>query len=142
MAIAPKSTIRRFKAFSSSFEDQVARTPNSFAVTFEDRQFTYEALNSKANQLAHHLRELGVGPEHRVGLCMERGPEMLIGVLGILKAGASYVPLDPASPRERLEFIVAEARISILVTQAKLATSITDQQVRTMWLLVDHGASV
>lgn len=107
------------------FEDQSAHTPHRVAISFAEKQFTYEDINAKANQLAHHLRESGVGPEHRVGLYMERSPEMLIGVLGILKAGGCYVPLDPASPRERLAFIMAEASVSILVTQATLAASIT-----------------
>ena len=116
------------------FEDQCARTPHRVAISFAEQQFTYEEINARANQLAHHLRELGVEPEHRVGLYMERCPEMLIGVLGILKAGGCYVPLDPASPRERLAFIVEEASLTILVTQSALPTGITDQQVRTICL--------
>ncbi|HKN84850.1 MAG TPA: amino acid adenylation domain-containing protein [Pyrinomonadaceae bacterium] len=106
------------------FEEQVARTPDAIAVSFEETQLTYKALNAKANQLAHHLSELGVGPEHRVGIYLERGLEMIVGVLGILKTGAAYVPLDPASPRERLAFIIEEARLSVLITQETLTTSI------------------
>jgi amino acid adenylation domain-containing protein len=116
------------------FEDQCARTPDHVAISFAERQFTYEEINAKANQLAHHLRASGVGSEQRVGLYMERSPEMLIGVLGILKAGGCYVPLDPASPRERLAFIIAEASVSILVTQAALSASLTDEPVRTICL--------
>ncbi|HEU4506951.1 MAG TPA: amino acid adenylation domain-containing protein [Pyrinomonadaceae bacterium] len=116
------------------FEEQSARTPQRVAVSFAENQFTFEEINARANQLAHHLRELGVAAEQRVGLYIERSAEMLIGVLGILKAGGCYVPLDPASPRERLKFIIEEASLSILVTQSSLVTSITGEQVRTVCL--------
>ena len=116
------------------FEDQSARTPHRTAISFAEKQFTYEDVNTKANQLAHRLRELGVEPEHRVGLYMERCPEMLIGVLGILKAGGCYVPLDPASPRERLAFIIEEGSLSILVTQSTLSAHITNERLRTVCL--------
>lgn len=116
------------------FEEQCARTPHRTAISFAEKQFTYEDINARANQLAHHLREFGVESEHRVGLYMERGPEMLIGVLGILKAGGSYVPLDPASPRERLAFIIEEASLSILVTHSTLSAAITNDRVRTVCL--------
>ena len=116
------------------FEDQCARTPNRVAINFAEKQFTYDELNAKANQLALRLREAGVEAEQRVGLYIERGPEMLIGVLGILKAGGCYVPLDPASPRERLAFIIEEASLSILVTQSTLSAGITNEQVRIICL--------
>ncbi|MFL5565784.1 MAG: condensation domain-containing protein, partial [Gemmatimonadaceae bacterium] len=106
------------------FEAQVARTPDTIAVTFNETELSFATLNAKANQLAHHLQHLGVGPEARVGLYLERGPEQLITVLGILKAGGSYVPLDPASPPERLSFIINEARLSALVTKSTLASSV------------------
>lgn len=116
------------------FEDQAARTPQRVAISFAETQFTYEDVNAQANQLAHHLRELGVEPEHRVGLYMERRPEMLIGLLGIFKAGGCCVPLDPASPRERLEFIIKDTALSILVTQSTVAAGITSEQVQTICL--------
>lgn len=115
------------------FEDQVARTSDRVAVSFDEKQLTYADVNAKANQLAHYLRDLGVGPEHRVGLYMERCPEMLIGVLGILKAAGCYVPLDPTSPRERLAFIIEESRLSILVAQSA-TPGISDKQIRTVCL--------
>jgi non-ribosomal peptide synthetase component F len=88
------------------FERQVEKTPDAVAVVFEERRFTYQELNCHANQLAHHLRTLGVGPEVLVGICMERSLEMVVGLLGILKAGGAYVPLDPAYPLERLAFVL------------------------------------
>ncbi len=80
------------------FEEQVARTPDAVAVVFEDRQLTYAELNARANQLAHYLRTLGVGPDVLVGLCLERSLELVVGLLGILKAGGAYLPLDPSYP--------------------------------------------
>ena len=89
-------------------------------MVFEDRTLTYAALDAHANRLAHHLQSLGVGPETMVGLCVERSPEMVVGLLGILKAGGAYLPLDPNYPRERLAFMLADAGCPVLVTQAAL----------------------
>ena len=102
------------------FEAQVARTPDAVAVVFEEQSLTYGELDARANQLAHHLRALGVGPETVVGLCVERSLEMLIGLLGILKAGGAYLPLDPSYPHERLAFMLADAGAPVLVTQSAL----------------------
>ena len=102
------------------FAQQAARTPDAIAVMFEGRTLSYAALDAHANRLAHHLRGLGVGPETMVGLCVERSPEMVIGLLGILKAGGAYLPLDPNYPRERLAFMLADAGAPVLVTQAAL----------------------
>ncbi len=102
------------------FAAQAARTPDAIAVMFEDRRLSYAALDAHANRLAHHLRGLGVGPETVVGLLVERSPEMLIGLMGILKAGAAYLPLDPQYPRQRLAFMLADAGVPVLVTQAAL----------------------
>ena len=96
------------------FAAQVARTPEAVAVVFEDQRLTYGELDARANQLAHHLRALGVGPEVVVGLCVERSPEMVVGLLGILKAGGAYLPLDPDYPRERLAFMLADAGAPVL----------------------------
>ncbi|WP_146741976.1 condensation domain-containing protein, partial [Lonsdalea populi] len=87
------------------FEAQAAHTPDALAVLFEDDALTYDQLNRRANQLAHHLISLGVRPDDRVALCVERGLDMMVGLLGILKAGAAYVPLDPAYPAERLAYM-------------------------------------
>ncbi|HEX7334408.1 MAG TPA: amino acid adenylation domain-containing protein, partial [Pyrinomonadaceae bacterium] len=102
------------------FAAQVARTPNAVALLFNEERLTYAELNRRANQLAHHLRSLGVGPEVLVGLQLERGVEMIVGILGVLKAGGAFVPIDPNYPRERIEFMLADARISVLLTAENL----------------------
>src|SRR5205814_1622613 len=95
-------------------------TPEAIAVEFEDQQITYRELNQRANQLAHYLITIGIGPEKLVGICVERSIEMVLGLLGILKAGGAYVPLDPAYPKERLRFMLEDSQVSVLLTQAKL----------------------
>lgn len=102
------------------FEKQVEYTPNAIALVFEDQQLTYHQLNQRANQLAHYLKKLGVGPEVLVGIHVERSLEMIIGVLGVLKAGGAYVPLDPNYPQERLLFMMEDAQIQVLLTQQAL----------------------
>ncbi len=102
------------------FEKQVRHTPEAIAVVFQDKQLTYLQLNERANQLAHYLQELGVGPEILVGLCMERSIDLVIALLAVLKAGGAYVPLDPNYPKERLTFILEDAQISVLLTQEQL----------------------
>jgi amino acid adenylation domain-containing protein len=102
------------------FEAQVQRTPDQVAVVFDDEQLTYRALNARANQLARHLTERGVGPDRLVGICMERSLELIVGLLGVLKAGGAYVPLDPEYPPERLALIIADAKLSALLTQDRL----------------------
>ena len=110
------------------FEAQVERTPRAIALTFENEQMTYGELNRRANQLAHRLRALGVGPEVSVGLCVERGIELVIGILGILKAGGAYVPLDPSYPRERLQFMIEDAKLAVILTREEIsATDYADQ---------------
>ncbi len=101
------------------FEEQVRRTPEAAAVVCEEVTLSYEQLNEKANRLAHYLREQGVEPDTRVGLCVERGPEMVIGVLAVLKAGGAYVPLDPVYPRQRLQYLLTDsAPVLLLVDEA------------------------
>ncbi|BAZ00088.1 amino acid adenylation domain-containing protein [Tolypothrix tenuis PCC 7101] len=102
------------------FEEQVERTPNAVAVVFEKQQLTYRQLNNKANQLANYLITLGVKADTFVGICVERSLDMIVGILGILKAGGAYVPLDPKNPQDRLEYILTNAQVQILVTQSAL----------------------
>jgi amino acid adenylation domain-containing protein/non-ribosomal peptide synthase protein (TIGR01720 family) len=114
----------RDRTFVDLFEEQVVQAPDAPAVVFEGAQLTYSELNSRANQLARHLRALGVGPEALVGLCADRSLEMVVGVLAILKAGAAYVPLDPSYPRDRLALMLEDARVSVLVGQEPLLASL------------------
>jgi amino acid adenylation domain-containing protein len=102
------------------FAAQAEKTPDAVAVVFEDQQITYQQLNCHANQLAHHLQKLGVKPEVLVGICVERSIEMVVGLLGILKAGGVYLPLDPSDPEERLTFMLEDAQVSVLLTQKQL----------------------
>jgi amino acid adenylation domain-containing protein len=99
------------------FEAQVAKTPNAIAAVYQEQQLSYSELNSRANQLAHHLRALGVLPDVLVGICVERGFDLIIGLLGILKAGGAYVPLDPNYPRERLEFMLQDSAPLVLLCE-------------------------
>ncbi|SFX81244.1 amino acid adenylation domain-containing protein, partial [Thermoactinomyces sp. DSM 45891] len=102
------------------FEKQVARTPEAVAVVYEEGQLTYQELNEKANQLAHYLQKRGIGPESLVGICVERSPEMIIGLFGVLKAGGAYVPLDPGYPENRLKYILENSQIEVLLTKEAL----------------------
>ena len=116
------------------FEAQVEKTPDAVAVSFEGEQLTYRELNHRANQLAHYLQKLGVGPEVLVGICVERSLEMVVALLGILKAGGAYVPLDPAYPQERLALILSDSQTSILLTQQKLLEKLPAHQARVLCL--------
>jgi amino acid adenylation domain-containing protein/FkbM family methyltransferase len=116
------------------FERQVAQTPNSVAVIYQEQELTYTELDQRANQLAHYLRSRGVGPEVRVGLCVERSLEMIVGLLGILKAGGAYVPLDPTYPRERLGFMLADTAAPILLTQQRLIDNLPSPQAQVVCL--------
>ncbi|NJR53717.1 MAG: amino acid adenylation domain-containing protein [Acaryochloris sp. CRU_2_0] len=113
-------------------EAQVEENPEAIAVVFNHQSLTYRELNNRANQVAHALIDAGVGPEVRVGLCMERSLELIISVLGILKAGGAYVPLDPNIPRERLNFILTDADISILFTQKDLISSLPTDKAQVI----------
>src|SRR5262249_15311200 len=103
------------------FEVQAERTPEAVALGFEGERLTYRELNARANRLAHHLRGLGVGPEVLVGVCVERSLDLVVALLGVLKAGGGHAPLDPAYPRERQEFMLADAVAAVVLTQESLA---------------------
>ena len=108
------------KSIHQLFENQVEQNHDAIAVIFENAQVTYQKLNIRSNQLAHHLKKMGVGSEVLVGICVERSIDMIVGLLGILKAGGAYVPLDSNYPRDRLNFMLDDSKISILLTQEKL----------------------
>ena len=116
------------KCIHQLFEEQVKHNPNSVAVVFEDQQLTYAELNGRANQLAHYLQKLGVKPDELVGICIERSLEMIVGLLGILKAGAAYVPIDPDYPAERISFILQDTQVKILLTCESLESSLPNHQ--------------
>ena len=114
------ATFERDACLHRLFETQAARTPEALALIYEDTELSFRELNERSNQLAHYLRGIGVGPESRVGLCMERSTEMLVALLAILKAGGAYVPLDATQPRTRLGFMLQDARVKVLVTQESM----------------------
>ncbi len=123
------------------FEAQVERTPEAVALIFpsdseggQDQHLSYRELNRRANQLAHFLRGQGVGPEVPAGICVERSPDMVVGILGILKAGGAYVPMDPAYPLQRLAFIRQDAQIAVLLTQVRLVETLAEQRAQLICL--------
>ncbi|MBC7984223.1 MAG: amino acid adenylation domain-containing protein, partial [Candidatus Obscuribacterales bacterium] len=117
------------KLIHELFENQVDRTPDAIAVIYEDQQLTYQELNARANQLAHYLRQQGVGPDQLVAICVERSVAMVVGLLGILKAGGAYVPLDSSYPSERLAYMLEDAAPKILLTQASLKANVPHTSV-------------
>ena len=121
-------------------EAQAQRTPNAPAVWFEGRSLSYDELNRKANQIAHRLRSLGARPESLVGICMERSFALVAGLLGILKAGAAYVPFDPSYPQERLNFLVEDAAVPVLLVPSSLNLKFNAQGMTTVALDADCSA--
>jgi amino acid adenylation domain-containing protein len=107
------------------FAEQVARTPNRVAQVFDGREMTYGELDERSNRLANRLRSLGVGPDQLVGLLVERSLDMLVGLLGILKAGGAYLPLDPAFPVDRLDYMVEDSKMKVLVTHRGLEKNLS-----------------
>jgi amino acid adenylation domain-containing protein len=124
----------REKCAHQFFEEQAAVHPDNLAVVSEDRQMSYRELNEQANQLAHHLRALGVGRESLVGICMDRSAEMVVAILAAVKAGAAYLPLDPANPKDRLEFMIEDAQVEVLLSHSKLADHLPSTRVRRVLL--------
>ncbi|MTJ10024.1 MULTISPECIES: non-ribosomal peptide synthetase [unclassified Anabaena] len=116
------------------FAVQCQQTPDNIAVIYENQKLTYQELNNSANQLAHYLQSLGVGTETLIGICIERSPLMVIAVLGILKVGAAYVPIDPNYPPERKAFILADTQMPLLLTQASLAADLQTNNITTICL--------
>jgi len=112
--------VPQLRLIHEEFETQVELTPDVVAVVFDRQSLTYKELNSKANQLAHYLRNKGIGPDQLVGICVERGLEMVVGLLGVLKAGGAYLPLDPSYPTERLRYMLANAQPRAVLTQTSL----------------------
>jgi len=118
------------QSIAQLFEEQVAQSPEAVAVVYGGEQVSYGELNRRGNQLGHYLRELGVGAEVRVGICMERSVAMVVGLLGILKAGGVYVPLDGSYPAERLAYMVADAGVKVVLTQQSLEAGLGAQSAK------------
>ncbi|MEH2159118.1 non-ribosomal peptide synthetase [Nostoc sp.] len=108
------------KCIHQLFEEKVQQYPDSIAVNFANEQLTYQELNTRSNKLAHHLQKIGVGSEVLVGICISQSIETIVGLLGILKAGGAYVPLDSSYPQERLNFMLEDAQVSVLLIQENL----------------------
>jgi amino acid adenylation domain-containing protein len=128
------------------FEEQAAATPDRMAVFSNERELSFAALNGRANQLAHFLRSYGVGPEVRVAVCLERSAEMIVSVLGILKAGGAFVPIDPGYPADRVAFLLEDSRAPVLLTEQHLlaslpATDATRICIDSDWEKIAHGST-
>jgi amino acid adenylation domain-containing protein len=119
------------------FEAQVERTPKAAAVTYEGVSLTYAQLNQKANKLGRYLQDRGIGPDALVGICVERGLDMVAAILGVLKAGGAYVPLDPNYPHERLRYMIGDAAPKVLLTQSSLMPLLSAENVNTICLDVN-----
>ncbi len=126
----------------SLFEVQAVQTPQKTALVFAGEQISYDTLNRRANQLAHHLRRLGVGPDVLVGLSLERSVEMVVGILAILKAGGAYLPLDAAYPPERQAFMLQDGQVAVMLTQQSLRDSLPTNAQMTVLCLDSEWAQV
>ncbi|MEB3282826.1 MAG: amino acid adenylation domain-containing protein [Lyngbya sp.] len=115
-----QTTFKNLACIHQLFETQAQQTPDAIAIADSHQQLSYQKLNTTANQLAHHLQKQGVKPEQTIGICLERSCEMVIALLAVLKLGATYIPLDPAYPKDRLNFIIDNAKISFIITQTFL----------------------
>jgi amino acid adenylation domain-containing protein len=133
----PVRQYRQEQLIQELFEAQVRLHPQAIAVTYEGESISYGELNSRANQLAWHLRERGVGSDQLVGLCVERSLEMVVGLLGILKAGGAYLPLDPSYPAERLAYILGDAAPSVVLTQEHLKGRLPQSAAEVMTIDTD-----
>ena len=117
------------------------RSPDAIAVIFGEEHVAYDELNRRANRLAAHLIDLGVGPDAIVGVCTERSVEMIVGVVAALKAGAGYAPLDPALPRERFSYLLANCQMGVLLTKTNLVAGLAGFEGGVVRLDEDWGAS-
>ena len=130
----------RDKYVHELFEEQAAKTPDAAAVVHDGRTLTYSQLNARANQLAHHLRGLGIGPEALIAICVERSLEMVVGLLAVLKAGGAYVPMDPSYPPERLDYMLKDSAPAALLTLAHLNDTLPAGADSRPIIALDAGA--
>ncbi|HEY0612628.1 MAG TPA: AMP-binding protein, partial [Chitinophaga sp.] len=113
------------KTIPDLFAEQVAAAPNAVALIFENRQLTYRELDESAARLAHYLQAKGAGPETLIPVCIERSPDMIIAILGILKAGAAYVPVDPAYPQDRIDYMMQDTAATLAVSSSACAAKLS-----------------
>jgi len=137
---ATQKDYSRGRCVHELFEAQAAATPERIAAVYEGQTITYRELNRRANQLAHHLRAFGVGPESLVGVCLERSLEMLIALLAVHKAGGAYVPLDPAFPADRLAYMLEDSQAAVLLTQQSLREILPQQRAVMLCLEAEAQA--
>ncbi|MCF2149913.1 amino acid adenylation domain-containing protein [Desmonostoc muscorum LEGE 12446] len=133
-----KTAELEYKCIHHWFEEQCDRTPDNIAVIYNNQQLSYQELNTRANQLAHYLQQLGVKPDVMVGICVERSLSMIIALLAILKAGGAYVPIDPAYPAERIGLILQSSQVSVLLTQQHLIENLPKHQTQVVCLETDR----
>jgi amino acid adenylation domain-containing protein len=133
-----EAPFRRESCLHELFEEQVVRTPEAVAVEQGGERLTYRELNARANRVAHYLRRLGVGPEALVAICMDRSVDMIVGLLGILKSGGGYVPLDPTYPPERLALMLEDCGADVVLTQTKLSAILPSTSTRRVRLDADR----
>src|SRR6185437_10218504 len=122
------------------FEQQVARDPDAVALIGGGKSLTYRELNRRSNQVAHYLRRRGVGPDVLVGVCLRRSPEMVVALLGVWKSGGAYVPLDSSYPEDRLEFMVSDAAVQVLLTEESCRRLFNSMDEKTVCLDSDWPA--
>ena len=132
-----KKSFPKDKCIHQTFESQVTRTPDAVAVVFEDEQLTYGELNHRADQLARCLKKCGVGPDVVVGILLDRSLETICGMLGVLKAGGAYLPLDPSLPQERIRFMLEDAQAKVLLTRQQLSDEFSGHVAHTV--LIDSS---
>ncbi|MEO7535571.1 MAG: non-ribosomal peptide synthase/polyketide synthase, partial [Ferruginibacter sp.] len=135
-----KADYPKDKSIIDLFTEQSAKTPNAIALKFEEQELTYKELNERSNQLANYLRSRGVKEEMLVPICVERSIEMIVGILGILKAGAAYVPIDPAYPQERINYMLADTAAALMVSSSSTILSLKDIEIillDTQWPIID-----
>jgi non-ribosomal peptide synthetase component F len=130
------------KLIHELFEEKAGRGPDAVALIYEDQSLTYGELNARANRLAHHLRGLGVGPESKVAICLERSLEMVIGLLATLKAGGAYVPLDPAYPPGRLAYMLEDCAPLVLLSLGPAGEALAADFPRVLTLSLDRDAAL
>ena len=119
------------------FEAQVEQTPDATALVYEGAALSFAELNQRANQVAHYLRKHGVGPEAVVGILLERSPELVVSLLGVLKSGAAYLPLDPAYPEARLSYMLTDAEVRVLVTDRRLRKRLGEAEAKLVCIEID-----